>query len=442
MTWSPSSWRTRPAAQQPVYADPIAVDRAIGRVRALPPLVVSGEIEQLKASLAAAQEGRAFVLHGGDCAERFADCERDAIVRKLKILLQMGLVLAHAARRPIVRIGRIAGQYAKPRSQPTETIEGLELPVYRGDLVNGIEPEPATREPDPARLVEGYFSAAATLNFMRALVEGGFADLRHPDQWRLSFMEKSANFPAFQAIADRISDAIDFMDSAFGVNRVHLERSDLYTSHEGLILPWEEAFTVRPPRRERYYDLSAHFLWIGDRTRQLDGAHVELFRGIANPIGIKVGPALSPEDLIRLIEVLSPDDEPGRLTLITRYGEAEIENYLPAHIEAVKRAGRRVLWSVDPMHGNAIRTKSGLKTRSFDAILGELRQAFVIHDRCGTLLGGVHFELTGDDVTECIGGAQGLVESDLTRSYETGCDPRLNYGQALELAFLAAEMMR
>lgn len=440
--WHPASWRTRSAAQQPVYEDPAAVELALSRIRRLPPLVFSGEIEQLRQQIADAQEGRSFVLHGGDCAERFIDCDREIIVRKLKILLQMGLVLTHAARRPIVRIGRIAGQFAKPRSSATERIEGRELEVYRGDLINDLAPTERARRPDPARLLEAYFHASATLNFIRALLDGGFGDLRHPENWRLAFMERSPNFTAFQAVADRILDAIDFMESLGGLEASALERSQLYTSHEGLHLPFEEAFTTQPPRRSQHYDLSAHFLWIGDRTRQLDGAHVELFRGIANPIGVKIGPSCSSEELAALIERLNPDQQPGRLTLITRYGAGQIAAHLPRHIETVMKSGARVLWSCDPMHGNGLKTGSGIKTRSFDAILSELEQAFEIHARLGSRLGGLHFELTGDDVTECIGGAQGIAEADLTRNYETGCDPRLNYAQSLELAFLVAELLR
>lgn len=442
MRWSPSSWRTKPAAQQPTYDDPAALDRALSRIRSLPPLVFSGEIEQLRQSIAEAQEGRAFVLHGGDCAERFASCDRDTIVRKLKILLQMSLVLTHSARKPVVRVGRIAGQYAKPRSNDSEVVGGRVLPVYRGDLINDLEPNEEARRAKPERLLEAYFHAGATLNFIRALLDGGFADLRHPEHWQLSFMERSPNFAAFQAVADRIRDAIDFFGSLGALQSAFVERAALFTSHEGLHLPYEEAFTVVPPRRDRAYDLGAHFLWIGDRTRQLDGAHVEFFRGIGNPIGVKIGPSCSPDEVSRLVEVLNPDDEPGKLTLISRYGATNIDAHLPGHIEAVRKTGRRVLWSCDPMHGNGIKTSSGIKTRSFDLILSELRSAIAIHASMDSRLGGVHFELTGDDVTECIGGSQGLGELDLTRNYETGCDPRLNYAQSLELAFLLAEPLR
>jgi 3-deoxy-7-phosphoheptulonate synthase len=441
-TWSPSTWRSRPSAQQPKYEDPAGLERVLARLKSFPPLVFSGEIEQLKHQLADAQEGRAFVLHGGDCAERFDECHRDTIVRKLKILLQMSLVLSHASRKPVIRIGRIAGQYAKPRSQDTESIAGEELPVYRGDLINGLEARRDARRADPQRVLDAYFHASATLNFIRALLDGGFGDLRHPEHWQLAFMERSPNFAAFQSVADRITEAIEFMESIGGLQNSIVERATFFTSHEGLHLPYEEAFTVSPPRREQYYDLSAHFLWIGDRTRQLDGAHIEFFRGIANPIGVKVGPSCAPDDLCRLIEMLNPQNEPGRLTLIGRYGAGAIQKYLPGHITAAKKTGIRALWSCDPMHGNGVKTASGIKTRSFDAILSELKQAFDIHKNEGSHLGGVHFELTGDDVTECVGGAQGIAEGDLTLRYETGCDPRLNYAQSLELAFLLADLMR
>lgn len=440
--WTPTSWRSRPARQQPEYADPSALGPIAERIGRLPPLVFSGEIEALRAELARAEAGQAFVLHGGDCAERFADCERDTIVRKLKILLQMSLVLSHAGRRPVVRLGRIAGQYAKPRSSPMEVIDGVEMPVYRGDLINDLAADPVKREPDPERMLTAYHHAATTLNFIRALVEGGFADLHHPEHWRLDFMGKARRRAEFQAVAERIHDALAFVESLGAVREGILERVKFYTSHEGLVLPYEEAFTTRPPRRAGHYNLGAHFLWVGDRTRQLDGAHIEYFRGIRNPIGVKVGPSCAPEELLRLIEALDPDDEPGRLTLITRYGADRIADYLPKHIAAVQASGRRVLWSCDPMHGNGRKTADGVKTRDFARILAELEQAFVLHREAGSRLGGVHFELTGDDVTECLGGAQDLDEADLTRSYTTGCDPRLNYGQSLEMAFRIAEMMR
>jgi 3-deoxy-7-phosphoheptulonate synthase len=440
--WSISSWRNKPIKQQPTYPDQDALKASLDRLSALPPLVFSGEILELRAHIARAAAGHGFVLHGGDCAERFADCDAQTIVRKLKILLQMSLVLTHAMRKPVVRIGRMAGQFAKPRSSDTETKDGITLPTYRGDLVNDLDFTEASRTPNPQRLLESYYHAASTLNFVRALLYGGFADLHHPDHWQLSFMADSPEFERFQAIADRITDAIDFFESLGGLQNSSLERVEFFTSHEGLHLGYEEAFTSQPPRREEHFNLGAHFLWIGDRTRQLDGAHIEYFRGIANPIGIKVGPTCSEDDLCQLIETLNPDDSPGKLTLITRYGAEKIAEYLPKHIRAVQKTGRTVLWSSDPMHGNGIKTTTGFKTRDFNAILKELKSAYEIHESEGGHLGGVHFELTGDDVTECVGGTEGLTEHDLARSYETGCDPRLNYTQSLEMAFLIADMLR
>jgi 3-deoxy-7-phosphoheptulonate synthase len=440
--WSPSSWRGRPIQQQFIYANPEAVQTALARIRALPPLVFSGEIESLRSQLARAATGQAFVLHGGDCAERFERCDRGTIVRKLKILLQMSLVLTHALRRPVIRLGRMAGQFAKPRSSDEETRDGVTLPTYRGDLVNDLAFTAEARAPNPQRLVESYSHGAAVLNFIRALLDGGFADLHHPDHWQLAFLKTSSERDRFQTIADRIVDAIDFFEHLGGVQSNVLQRVEFFTSHEGLHMPYEEAFTVTPPRRSTAYNLGAHFLWIGDRTRSLDSAHVEYFRGITNPIGVKVGPSCTQDDLRRLVEVLNPHGTPGRLTLITRYGAEGIDAHLPQHIETVKATGVPVVWMCDPMHGNIFKAKSGLKTRRFESILTELERAFSIHDSASSHLGGVHFELTGDDVTECVGGAQGLGESDLGRSYETGCDPRLNYAQSLEMAFKIADLVR
>ena len=440
--WSISSWRNKPIKQQPNYPDQTALNNALEQLRALPPLVFSGEILDLRQQIANAADGHGFVLHGGDCAERFVDCDAQTIVRKLKILLQMSLVLTHAMKKPVVRIGRMAGQFAKPRSSDTETVGDVTLPTYRGDLVNDLAFDERSRIPDPQRLLTSYYHSASTLNFIRALLYGGFADLHHPDHWKLKFMAQSPEFERFQEIADRITDAIDFFESLGGMQNQSLDRVEFFTSHEGLHLDYEEAFTSMPPRRDHYFNLGAHFLWIGDRTRQLDGAHIEYFRGIANPIGIKVGPTCSTDDLCRLVEALNPNDEPGKITLITRYGAEKIAEHLPKHIEAIQKTGRRVLWSSDPMHGNGSKTSSGLKTRNFNTILSELKQAFNIHATAGSHLGGVHFELTGNDVTECLGGTEGLTEADLTRSYESGCDPRLNYTQSLEMAFLIADMLR
>ncbi len=439
-TWGPDTWRNKPIRQSPKYGDAAAAERVVARLRSLPPLVFSGEIEHLRQALGRVCVGEAFLLHGGDCAERFTECESDRIVRKLKILLQMSLVLTHGARTPVVRLGRMAGQFAKPRSGETELVGGHEIPVYRGDLINDLEPTLAARTPDPSRMLDAYFHSAASLNFIRALVDGGFTDLKHPEHWQLDFMAGAAKRSEYEAIADRIRDAIDFFETLGHTGSLR-DPIAFFTSHEGLHLPYEEALTRRPPRRDGFYNLGAHFIWIGDRTRGLDEAHVEYARGLENPIGVKIGPSCADDELSRLVEILSPDGSPGRLTLITRYGASQIDGHLPRHVKAVQRTGIPVIWSADPMHGNTTTTTGGLKTRRFDDILAELERAFVLHRALGTRLGGLHFELTGQDVTECVGGSQGLTEQDLARQYETGCDPRLNYSQSLEMAFLAAELL-
>lgn len=436
--WSPSSWRALPAQQQPRWEGPL--EPVLERLRGLPPLVAVGEVESLRALLADAAAGRRFILQGGDCAEMFRDCTSAAITRKLKILLQMSLVLTYGARRPVIRIGRIAGQFAKPRSSDRETVDGVELPVYRGDAVNALEATPAARRPDPARLEQAYYTSAATLNFVRALVEGGFANLRAPEHWQLDFIPDSGIHAGFRAIAERIHDAIDYLESLGGVNE-SLRSVDIFTSHEALLLPYEEALTRRPKDGQRHYNLGAHLLWVGERTRDLEGAHVEYLRGLRNPIGVKLGPDARPDDVLRLIERLDPDNEPGRLTLITRHGSEQVQEKLPPLSRAVRREGRRVVWSSDPMHGNTV-SIGGRKTREFNRILAELTSAFEIHRAEGGDLHGVHFELTGENITECLGGSEGLGSADLSRQYETGCDPRLNYSQSLEIAFLISRMLK
>ncbi len=442
MTWTPSSWRGRPIQQQPHYRDQAAVEAALVRVRGLPPLVAPGEVDALRAHLAKAAQGRAFLLQGGDCAERFQDCAKDPIESKLKILMQMSLVLTFSARLPVIRVGRVAGQYAKPRSADTEIVDGVELPSYRGDHVHRIEATKEAREPDPERFVEAWFRSAATLNYIRALLDGGFADLHKPHHWGLEFVRSHAHRSEYEALVERILDALDFVEST-GVRSETFSTVELFSSHEGLLMAYEEAATrpVTHGPNTRYYNLGAHMLWIGDRTRALDGAHVEYFRGIENPIGVKVGPSMTPRDLVTLLETLEPDDRPGRITLITRLGAGNVDRYLPGFIEAVKASGRTVVWSCDPMHGNGTKTPSGIKTRELAKIHAELGQTFEVHERLGTILGGVHFELTGEDVTECVGGPQELVEADLSRSYETYCDPRLNYAQSLEMAFFLAKRL-
>ncbi|PKN56158.1 MAG: 3-deoxy-7-phosphoheptulonate synthase class II [Deltaproteobacteria bacterium HGW-Deltaproteobacteria-14] len=436
--WRPDSWREHPIQQQPRYRDPEAVRRALARVAALPPLVAHGEVDTLRAHLARAAQGEAFVLHGGDCAERFLDCARGPIESKLKILLQMSLVLTWGARLPIIRVARMAGQYAKPRSSDTEVIDGVELPSYRGDHVNDSAPTPEAREPDPERLVSAYFHSAATLNYARALLDGGFADLHKPHHWQLAFVRKASSRAEYEAVVARLLDAVEFVEST-GVETHAFDTVELFSSHEGLLLPWEQAHTARVGAG--WYNLGAHMLWIGDRTRAIDGAHVEYFRGIENPIGVKIGPSTEAAELVRLLAVLEPADRPGRITLITRLGAGRVGALLPPLIEAVRASGRTVVWSCDPMHGNSIKTAGGVKTREVARILDELRETFDVHDRLGSVLGGVHFELTGEDVTECTGGPQELSEADLQHAYETLCDPRLNYAQSLEMAFLLAQRL-
>jgi 3-deoxy-7-phosphoheptulonate synthase len=440
--WTPTSWTTRPARQQPVYRDPAALARAVDALARLPPIVVSWEVEALRQQIAEAQRGERFLLQGGDCAESFDDCESGQIARKLKILLQMSLVLLHGLKKPVIRVGRFAGQYAKPRSADTETRDGVTLPCYRGDLVNRPDFTPADREPDPDLLLRGYERAALTLNFVRALIDGGFADLHHPEYWDLEFVHHSPWRDQYRQIAASIADSLDFFEAMSG-SRVHeASRAPFYASHEALHLLYEQAQTRYIPRQNRWYNLSTHLPWIGMRTADLDGAHVEYCRGIANPVGVKVGPAMETAWVQGLCEVLNPLHEPGRLVLIHRMGAAHVESKLPGLIKAVQATGVPVLWMCDPMHGNTESTSTGVKTRRFENIVGELEAAVKVHQAMGSYLGGVHFELTGEDVTECTGGARGLGDGDLSRAYRTQVDPRLNYEQALELAMRIATKAR
>lgn len=439
--WSPASWRSKPATQQVAYASGAELSKAVNALSRLPPLVTSWEIQNLKRQLADAAQGRRILLQGGDCAERFDECGSDTIANKLKILLQMSLVLIHGSRKPVIRVGRFAGQYAKPRSADFETRDGVTLPSYRGDLVNGSLFTPEDREPDPRLLLRAYERSALTLNFIRALVRGGFADLHHPENWDLDFAQHSPFADQYHSLARRVSESLQFMENILGAHGGELEWVDFFTSHEGLHLYYEEAQTRRVPRREGWYNLSTHFPWIGMRTADPKGAHVEYFRGIENPIGIKVGTGMAPQTVVELLDVLDPDNDPGRITLIHRFGVKRIEECLPPIIEAVRRAGRTVLWCCDPMHGNTFQTSNGIKTRHFDDILAELEQAFAIHRAAASFLGGVHIELTGENVTECLGGARNLVDADLKRAYRSEVDPRLNYEQALEIAMLISRMM-
>lgn len=442
VTWEPGSWRKRAASQQPAYPDAAQLDRVVAEVSRLPPLVTSWEVETLKGLLARAARGELFVLQGGDCAESFDDCESSSITAKLKILMQMRLVLVHATKKGVVPVGRLAGQYAKPRSSDIEIRDGFTLPSYRGDIVNRSGFTPEERTPDPTLMLRGYERAALTLNFIRALADGGFADLHHPEYWDLSFVRHSELAHEYERIVESIRESIDFMEAVVGQPMSDMRRIDFYTSHEGLALLYEEAQTRQVPRRTGWYNLTTHLPWIGMRTTNLDGAYVEYFRGISNPIGVKVGPGMTREHLRDLISVLNPDDEPGRLMLIHRMGADKVETALPPLVEEVKRLTKNVLWCCDPMHGNTETTSQGFRTRRFDNILSELERSFTIHSELGSVLGGVHFELTGDNVTECVGGARGLSETGLALAYKTRVDPRLNCEQALEMAMRIAHHLR
>jgi 3-deoxy-7-phosphoheptulonate synthase len=442
----PASWTERPNAQPILYDDPAALAQATARLKALPPLVTSWEVERLKKLIADAQEGKRFLLQGGDCAETLADCSSPVLANKLKILMQMSLVLSYGFQAPVIRIGRFAGQYAKPRSNPYETREGVRLPSYMGDLVNRPEFTPEARRPDPALLLSGYHHASLTLNFVRALSSVGFSDLHHPEYWDLSFFRQAA-IPrelqeAYEATTRQVSESVRFMEALGGQPMQEFSHVEFYSSHEALNLHYEAAQTRRVPHHPGFYDLTTHFPWIGERTRSLDGAHVEFFRHVRNPVGVKVGPTTAPADVLRLVERLNPDDEPGKLVLITRMGAAKVEAALPPLIDEVRQSGRRVLWVCDPMHGNTQTTASGVKTRDFAHILAELEATLAIHGARGSRLGGVHFELTGDDVTECLGGAQGMSADDLSRNYASACDPRLNYRQSLEMGFRLSQRLR
>lgn len=436
MHWHPSNWQSRVATQQPNYPDVDALTQATSTLRGLPPLVTSFEILALKRLLAEAAEGKRFLLQGGDCAESFAECDSGTISNRLKVLLQMSVVLIHGLKLPVVRLGRFAGQYAKPRSADLETRDGVTLPSYRGDIVNAPEFTLEARQPDPQRLLRGHAHSAMTINFVRALIDGGFADLHHPEYWELGWMQHSPLQAEYRRMVEAIGESVRFMETLAGEPLGSFSRVDFYTSHEALVLHYEEALTRQVPRQSGWFNLSTHFPWIGMRTAQLDGAHIEYCRGIRNPIGLKVGPGVTPDQLLPVIDALNPNNEAGKLTLIHRMGAAKIDSALMPLLNAVQREGRNVLWCCDPMHGNTESTSNGFKTRRFENIRGELDQSFDIHAAAGTRLGGVHLELTGENVTECLGGARDLTETDLERAYKSTVDPRLNYEQSLELAML------
>lgn len=436
--WHPASWHARSARQQPTYPDKVALERAIGELSRLPPIVTSWEIEALKDHIAAAQRGEAFILQGGDCAESFDECTSENIVDKLKILLQMGVVMLYGLKKPVIRVGRMAGQYAKPRSADTETRDDQTLPSFRGDLVNRNPFTAEDRIPDPQLILRGYERAALTANFVRSLIDGGFADLHHPENWDLDWVGHSKMADQYHEIVHSISDSLDFLETTLGQGVHQSQRVDFYTAHEGLHLSYEQAQTRFLDHRQRWYNLTAHFPWIGMRTAEIDGAHVEYFRGIANPIGIKIGPGMTSEWLQKLLQVLNPNNEAGRISLIHRFGAQSIEEGLPPLIRAVRETGSPVLWVCDPMHGNTESTADGTKTRRFDNIAEELKLAHDVHEGEGSYLGGVHLELTGENVTECTGGARGLTDRDLARAYKSTVDPRLNYEQAMEVAMRIA----
>ncbi|WP_084958559.1 class II 3-deoxy-7-phosphoheptulonate synthase [Thermoactinospora rubra] len=435
------SWRDLPAAQQPDWPDRAALDRVVSELSSLPPLVFAGECDQLKAELAAVGRGEAFVLQGGDCAETFAGATADNVRNKLKTLLQMAIVLTYAGRVPVVKIGRLAGQFAKPRSKPTETRDGVTLPAYRGDMVNGFEFTAEARTPDPQRLLRAYHSSAVTLNLARAFTKGGYADLRQVHAWNQDFVAESPAGRRYEQLAREIDQALAFM-RACGADPEEFHTVEFYSSHEALILDYDRALTRIDSRTGLPYDVSAHMVWIGERTRQLDGAHVEFFSRIRNPIGVKLGPTTTPEEALALIDRLNPHNEPGRLTFITRMGATKIRDVLPTLVEKVSSSGAQVAWICDPMHGNTFEAPSGYKTRRLDDVLDEVSGFFEVHRSLGTHPGGVHIEFTGDDVTECIGGAEEILEDHLALRYETACDPRLNRSQSLDLAFRVAELYR
>ena len=445
MRWTPDSWRQKPVVQMPTdYPDMAALGRVEDELRALPPLVFAGEARRLTAKLAEVEAGKAFLLQGGDCAESFKEFSTDNIRDTFRLILQMAVVLTFAGRKPVVKVGRIAGQFAKPRSSAVEQIDGVELPSYRGDIINGMAFTPEERVPDPQRLLRAYNQSASTLNLLRAFAGGGYADLYNIHRWTMGFATDSAYGHKYRELADKITEALAFMEAVGVTPESHpdLSRVEVFTSHEALLLNLESALTRLDGSTGEWFDTSAHMVWIGERTRQPDGAHVEFVRGIRNPVGLKCGPTMEPDDLLTLIDLLNPENTPGRLTLIGRFGVDKVGERLPRLMKAVKAEGRRVVWSIDPMHGNTLKAGNGYKTRPFERILGEVRGFIDVAEAEGVHPGGVHLEMTGQNVTECLGGAQALTEDDLSSRYHTHCDPRLNADQALELAFLVAERLK
>lgn len=443
-TWAPSSWRQHTALQQPTYNDKEALNKVEGDIAALPPLVFSEEIRHLRSQLASAAKGEAFLLQGGDCAETFADFSADGIRDLFKVLMQMAVVLTYAGGKPVIKVGRLAGQFAKPRSADTEVKEGIELPSFRGDIINGVEFDKQARVPDPKRMLQAYHQSTSTMNVLRAFAQGGLADLNQVHEWNQSFITENPACEQYAQLASRIQEALAFM-KVVGIssdNTAELRETNFFTSHEALLLNYEQALTRRDNMSGQWFDGSAHMLWIGERTRQLDGAHIEFLRGVENPIGVKISSQIKPDELIELIDVLNPDNDPGRLTLISRMGADKTADYLPPLANRVTEEGRSVVWSCDPMHGNTVKASNGYKTRSFDRIIKELEQFFKVLPACGQHAGGLHLEMTGAHVTECVGGAYRVTEEDLGQCYRTQCDPRLNAQQVLELSFRVAELMQ
>ena len=441
-TWSPESWRSKPIQQQPVYPDAAHLAHVEQTLAGYPPLVFAGEARELRRQFAEVTQGRAFLLQGGDCAESFAEFSAGKIRDTFKVLLQMAIAMTFAAGCPVVKVGRMAGQFAKPRSSGEETVAGVTLPAYRGDIVNAIGFDEKSRVPDPERLLQAYHQSTASLNLLRAFAQGGFADLHQVHQWNLDFIASAELTEKYGQLADRIDETLAFMRACGLENAPQVRETSFFTAHEALLLNYEQAFARRDSLTGDWYDCSAHMLWIGDRPRQLDGAHVEFLRGVGNPIGVKVGPSMDSDELLRLIDILNPDNDPGRLNLIVRMGADKVEQHLPRLIRAVENEGRLVLWSSDPMHGNTIKASSGYKTRDFAQVLGEVKQFFQVHQAEGSYPGGIHIEMTGQNVTECIGGTRPITEAGLSDRYHTHCDPRLNADQSLELAFLIADTLK
>ncbi len=442
--WSPSSWRSKPILQQPTYPDQDHLERVEAELRRYPPLVFAGEARNLKSQLAKAVDGKAFLLQGGDCAESFSEFHADNIRDTFKVMLQMAVVMSFASGLPVIKVGRMGGQFAKPRSSDTETVGDVTLPSYRGDIINSIEFSEQARVPDPDRMIHAYNQAAATLNLLRAFASGGMADLHQVHQWNLDFAHQGKATEKYEELAEQIEQSLRFMEACGVTSQTYrtLRETDYYTSHEALLLNYEEAFTREDSTTGDWYDVSSHMLWIGDRTRQVDGAHVEFLRGVKNPLAFKAGPTMDPDDLIKLCDILNPDNEAGRINVIVRMGANKVAEGMPALIRAVEREGKKVLWSCDPMHGNIMKSGNGYKTRKVDDILTEMKQFFQVHKSEGTYAGGVHLEMTGKNVTECLGGTFQITEEDLNSRYHTHCDPRLNADQSLELAFLIADTLK